>query len=71
MFLNRKSLIIHNQRRAKNHIELIKNELLKEVDRVVNEENLTLEHQDSDNNEIFRRSIKKILENNLKIWSHE
>lgn len=71
MFLNKKRLIIHNQERVKNHILVIKNELLKEVEMVVNNEDLTLEQQQVDNLEILRKSMKNVLLKNLKIWNNE
>ena len=71
MFLNRKSLIIHNQRRAKNHLEIIKKEVFEEVEKIINEEELSLEHQDSDNLEIFNAAMRNVLLKELKIYNNE
>ena len=69
MFLTRKGLIIHNQKRVKKHLESIKKELLQEVERIVNEEDLKLHHQEDDNLEILAFAMKNVLTKNLKLWS--
>ncbi len=71
MFLTKKGLIIHNQKRVKNHLNLIKKQALKEVERIVNEDDLLLEHQDSENLEIFGAAMRNVLLKELKIYNCE
>lgn len=70
MFLHRKSLIIHNQKRVKNHLAFIKKELFKEVENIVNDDNLPLEYQEAENMGIFKQALKKVLDKNLKLWEN-
>lgn len=69
MFLNKKSLIIANQRRVKNHLKVLQKEMFKEVENVVNNEELTLEQQDSENNEVFKKAYVQELKKELDFWS--
>ncbi len=70
-FLPRKSLIIHNQKRVKNHLKLVQKELMQEVERIVNEETIPLEHQEDKSIWILRKSMANILDKNLKFWTNE
>ena len=71
MFLHKKSLIIHNQKRVKERLRILKNQLFQEIENIVNDEDLPLEFQESGNTGITERAIKKVLERNLKILEDE
>ena len=68
MFLNKKSLIIHNQRRAKNHMDELKKKAFKEVEKIVNDEDLSLEEQEAENLGVFKRAYVKILKEEIEFW---
>ncbi len=71
MFLNRKSLLIQNIRRVKNHLDSLKNKAFKEVEEIIENEELTLEQQDSENLEIFQKAYTKILREELEFWQQK
>jgi len=71
MFLNKKSLIICNQRRAKAHINIIKKSLFKEIEEIVNNGDLPLKFQESDNPGVFKKAYVQLLKEELKIWDNE
>ena len=69
MFLTKKGLIRHNQKRVKNHLDrAIKKELFDEVERIINKEELPLECQESENHEIFRMAMVKILKKRVEFY---
>lgn len=69
MFLNKKSLIIANQRRVKNHLKNLQKQMFKEVEEIVNNGELSLEEQDSENIGVFKKAYKYSLEKELEFWS--
>jgi hypothetical protein len=48
---------------------LFQTEILKEIERIVNNENLKLEEQDAENISIFKKGFSKVLNDTLKIWN--
>ena len=67
MQLTKKDLIIHNQRRIKEHLRKLANDGYREVEKIVKNENLTLEQRQKDNVDVFKRAYARILEKELKI----
>ncbi len=68
-FLTKKSLLVNNQRRAKNYINTIfKKRLFDKIDEIVKKDDLPLEWQESDNVEIFNMALHEVLKEESKIY---
>lgn len=49
----------------------LKNKAFKEVEEIIENEELTLEQQDSENLEIFQKAYTKILREELEFWQQK